>query len=254
MLPHPRIVCGHKDCDAWTTCHDNCDINAPDGIKGVAKMVSCWAFRKYLVTRNNACCRCKHPSSEHMMLTYRMVVTERPLNDEEIHKCQAERSAKDDAKESPSQDQELASRLLVRLRAEEQQISEAQVLVGTYLGAFALTAYEDVLIKYLDGQITRAEYDHAVDKADELKEQRTQYKTRMTELQDSIARGQRIALTKQNVDDVIDGLKKMDIFGKFLSESLKAERVVLAERDIVAVPCRSGEKSKGLLKRLWSRV
>ena len=253
-LPHSRVVCGHKDCDGWTACHDNCDIVAPDGVKDVASIGMCWAFRKYLVTHHNQCDRCNHASSEHMMLSYRMVKKKRPLNDEEIHNCQTERSAKDDARESLRQDQELATRLLIRLRAEEQQISVAQVLVGTYLGAFALATYEDMLIKYLDSQITRAERNVAFDKADELKEQRAQYNARMVELQDSIKKGQSVSLTEKDVDDAMDGLKKMDIFGKFLSKSLEAKRAALAERDIVAIPCRNGAKSNGLINKLWSQL
>jgi hypothetical protein len=52
----------------------------------------------------------------------------------------------------------------------------------------------------------------------------------------------------------MDGLKKMDIFGKFLSKDLEAERVALVERAITAVPCREGAKSKGLMKRFWSSL
>lgn len=251
-LPHSRVVCGHKDCDGWTACHDNCNVEAPPGVKDVANIGVCRAFRKYLVAHYGSCKRCNHAASEHMKLTHRMVDKKRPLDDEEIHKCQTERSAKLDARESLRQEEELAARLLVQLHAEEQQISAAQVLVGTYLSAFALAAYEDVLIKYLDNQITRAMWNNAWGKARELEQQRAQYIARMAELQDSIARGQSVLPAEENVDDAMDGLKKMVMFGKFLSQSLEVERAALAERDIVTIPCRDGAKSHGLMKRFWS--
>jgi MoxR-like ATPase len=260
-FPKRRVVCGHKDCDGWTACHDDCNIEAPEGIKDIAGIGECWAFRKHHLngfspsySRHNPCSSCNHAPSQHMVSSYRMVEKERPLNDEEIHKCQTERSAKGDAKESLRQEEELAARYLNKVRAEEQQIYAAQVLFGTYLGAFTLAGYEDVLIKYLDSEITRAQSYRDDGRAHKLEEQRAQYNARMSELHDAIKKGQDVSLTEQDVDDAMDGLKKMDIFGKFLSKDLEAERVALVERAITAVPCREGAKSKGLMKRFWSSL
>ncbi|CAN9228550.1 unnamed protein product [Alternaria alternata] len=75
---------------------------------------------------------------------------------DEINKCQDERSVKDDARESLRQEQELAAKVLAQYREEEQQISAAQVLVGTYLEAFTPASHEDVLVKYRDYEIMGA--------------------------------------------------------------------------------------------------
>lgn len=253
-LPHRRVVCGHQDCDGFTACHDNCDIQSPDGVRDVSSIQGCNAFRKYLVAHYGACHRCNHPSSDHMMLSYRMVTKQRPLNEDEINKCQAELSAKGNAKESLLQKQELAASFFAQLCEEQDQISAAQVVVGTYSGAFALGASEDLLVKYLDSQIYCARSTRAFTKANELKEQRAQYAARMHEVQRSIKAGQDVSLTEKDVDDAMDGLKKMDIFGKFLEASLGAESFTLEERGIITIPCRDGTKSKGLLRRIWNSL
>ncbi|CAN9291999.1 unnamed protein product [Alternaria alternata] len=246
-LPHPRVVCGHNDCDGETACHDNCDIIAPDGVKRLAKIADCWAFRKFLVAHYGPCHRCKHDASEHMLLSYRMVTKTRPLNHEEISKCQAERSAKHDARQSLRQEQELAAKVLTQYREEEQQISAAQVVVGTYLGAFTLAAHEDVLIKYLDYQIDRATQNSSQAKAKELREQRVHYRFEMAKLQDSIKQGKRAPLSEKEVDDAITGLKNMKMFGKFLDKSLEVGTISLPKHPFKSISCGKGGKGKGSL-------
>ncbi|CAN9201189.1 unnamed protein product [Alternaria alternata] len=221
-FPHPRVVCGHNDCDGVTPCHDKCDLKAPDGVKNVAKIGDCWAFKKWVVAHYGACHRCTHDASEHMLLSYRMVTKTRPLNHLEINKCQDERSVKDDARESLRQEQELAAKVLAQYREEEQQISAAQVLVGTYLEAFTLASHEDVLVKYLDYEIMRARQGSVSGKAKELEQQLTHYTFEMARLKDSITRRKRGPLSQEEVDDAITGLKKMKMFGEFLEKSLES--------------------------------
>ncbi|CAN9313879.1 unnamed protein product [Alternaria alternata] len=250
-FPHPRVVCGHNDCDGVTPCHDKCDLKAPDGVKNVAKIGDCWAFKKWVVAHYGACHRCTHDASEHMLLSYRMVTKTRPLNHLEINKCQDERSVKDDARESLRQEQELAAKVLAQYREEEQQISAAQVLVGTYLEAFTLASHEDVLVKYLDYEIMRARQGSVSGKAKELEQQLTHYTFEMARLKDSITRRKRGLLSQEEVDDAITGLKKMKMFGEFLEKSLEVGTVALPRRSYIPIPFK---KAGGLCRKIWRGV
>jgi hypothetical protein len=252
-LPKRRVVCGHPDCDGETACHDDCDIEAQDGQKRLKAMEGCRAFRKALVFHFGTCERCNHPPSEHMMLSYRMIQKTRPLNQEEISKCQKERGIKGDAKSCLQLERETAARLLARIQEEKLQISTTQVLIGTYLGAFAIAASEDVLIKYLNTQISIAEDKFAISEADELNEQRSQYKAGMVKLQEAIKKGEADALNEKDVDDAMERLKKMDIFGPLLSKSLGVDKIILADSSMVSISCREPATStgNGLLRKLY---
>jgi GTP-binding protein EngB required for normal cell division len=253
-LAHPRVVCGHRDCDSWTACHDNCNVVAAEGIKGIEKISSCRAFRWMLLTHWAKCHRCGHDPSDHMKITYTMKEKTRPLNDDEIEKCQSKRSQTGNDMDILRRKQELAANVLDRLRKEEDLISAAQVLVGTYLGTFGITATEDMLIKYLDAQINQAQWDGASDKADELKRQRSRYTTKMEDLQKSMKEGHSVSLTEEAVDEAMEGLKKMDIFGESLTESLRVQKIALVKRDEIAMPCGRGASSKGLLRKFWNQL
>lgn len=251
-LSSPKIVCSHTECSplkeeegdrrgilAHSACHENCDLDAPDEVVGHENVRVCYAFRRWLVVYGYDCYKCKHPWKTHMRISYELRNEERLVEDQGILE---KIGGNQDTRSKVEATKSAASSLVMEIEEEWQQIKRAQASFGFYLRENAITVDNDATLWYLDYQIqlAKGENDHAACR--DFEEQKKAYTEYLNELSKSIKERPETRPDALKVDEIIDQLKVMKIFGKYLTESLDKTGPASRICQVLTLPCRHKKK------------
>jgi hypothetical protein len=259
-LPSRRLVCGHASCckehiseddsnEEYKTyqksCHENCDLTAPDMVPGANDLWWCYAFRSGFV-RGYPCYVCKHEYTDHLLVSS-VYVRETKLV--ENRKVLGELKSLEEKKQAALRLIAIAEDSLNGMRQEETQIKETMAQIAVYLEHNVITHYNDAAVAYIDYNISRAKEIGESDKVIQLEQQKTQHKGLVTKINTDIDSGVGTLLTEEGINRLIEGLKSMKIFGKYLVEALEQDTMAEDANDDeefrpVAIPSRSEDNRK----------
>ncbi|KAF1956851.1 hypothetical protein CC80DRAFT_562620 [Byssothecium circinans] len=240
-LKEKRTVCCHPSCTSQvkdedgalrtvfkTICHDGCDIEVADEIKGANGLQSCRPFRRWLRILTGYNCNregCEHDWEEHMHISYELRDEVRAVDDEsvldEIRSNEGEMQVLEHKIKTTKNSQQM-------IRKEREQIQQARALFYVYLCHNAVgtsRAYSDATIQYLDLHIAMANRDGRTDEQTELMLQKSAHLDEVETLQEAIAVGTVAIPDERVVERTIKGLKNMDLFGKELSNAVNLRNV-----------------------------
>lgn len=139
------------------------------------------------------------------------------------------------------------------IRKERARIQAARALFFIYLSQNAvgiLRAHSDATIQYLDLHIAVADRDGRTDEATELILQRSTYGEEVKALKDAITAGAVAVPDERAVDEAIEGLKNMSLFGKDLSDAVDPRNVEFEGSRFIFVQSKPKTK-KGSWFRWW---
>ncbi|OAL35549.1 DNA (cytosine-5-)-methyltransferase [Fonsecaea nubica] len=235
-LKHKRTVCCHPSCvsqvqgedgnlrTAFTTiCHNECDVDVPDEIRGAAELRFCRPFRRVLQIIWGYECKmqgCGHDWTDHMHISYELRNEIRTIDDETVL---------EDIKSNEDAVQRIERKILeAKLQQKTAQeeldrIQDARVKFYVYRALTSLgtsRAQPDPTVTYLDLHIAIAKNDGRQSDAAELMAQKSEHVAKVEALTRDITAGKASCPDERVVDSEIEGLRAMPLFGKYLSEAV----------------------------------
>jgi len=258
-LKRAMMVCSEEECSTYMEdeegrrqrvfnpeCHSDCDLRAPTEFPGHSDMRGCYAFRGWLFWYGYPCYKCKHPWEKHMLVSYRFNNEKRLVEDKDI-KGQIQNN--EDAKHQLKVKLDLAQDTIEEIEKEAAQIKDAQAYFGFYLKDNGVVTYNDATTAHLAYQIRNAELEGRGADAAELRQQYSEYGSKLEELMKLIAEGGERRPGALKMDEIIEGLKAMKTFGQYLSAALDQSSPVVLENRLRTVVCTP--KKKWSLKAGW---
>jgi hypothetical protein len=115
----------------------------------------------------------------------------------------------------------IAEDSLNAMRLEETQIKAAQAQIAVYLKHNVVTNYNDAAATYLDYIISRATKEGKSGDVIQLEQQKIQHQDLVAKMNTDIDSGAATLLTEEGIDKVIEDLKSMKIYGKYLAKALE---------------------------------
>ena len=233
-LPSRRLVCGHPSCckahlseddsnEKYTTyqktCHENCDLRAPDMVPGAKELWWCYAFRIGFL-RGYPCYICKHEYTDHLQVSSVYVPETRLVENREVL---GKLKSLEEKKQAALRLLTIAEDSLNDMRQEETQIKATQAQIAVYLEHNVVTQYNDAAVAYIDYIISRAKGKGESDNVIKFEQQKTQHKDLVAKINTDIDSGVATLLTEEGIDIQIEDLKSMKIFGKYLAKALEQD-------------------------------
>jgi len=248
-LPTPRIVCSHHPCDRKKACHDRCDVNSPDDIKGHEAVKGCYAFRKGLLFHYGNCRSCGHDWTEHVRMSYEMVREKKPIDNQKKDFYFRELETNKEREDAVTSRMENAVKAMEEIHQEGDQLQIARARFEHYLFRNAMlpegSRYNDATASYLNDCIHEARKRGNNETVQELERQKKTYEDNLNMLQDAI-------ISETVINKTIEELKKMKHYGESFDSAVNHETFALnTEQRIVYVEAGRGN---GLLKRLVNVV
>lgn len=261
-LPSRRLVCRHPSCckahiseddsnEKYTTyqkiCHENCDLKAPDMVPGAEELWWCYAFRSGLL-RGYPCYLCKHKYTDHLHVSSVFVPETRLIENREVL---GELKTLEEKKQAALRLLTIAEDSLNGMRQEETQIKATQAQIAVYLEHNVVTHYNDATVAYIDYNISLARREGKSDDIIRFEQQQTQHKGLVAKINTDINSSVATLLTEEGINRLIEDLKSMKIFGKYLAKALEQDSMAEDANDEefrqVAIPSWSED-----IRKKWS--
>lgn len=253
QLQNPRTVCKGEGCAAMRmdpstkmetlvfekSCHDECSINTPEAKFGVSELGACYCF----AAEGSDCNVCNHPFTSHCHISYRQNFTTVIIsNDDAKGKIKKHDEEKHDAeawklKLKADQDQ---------LELEENMVRETMAKFSIYLGANSVTAYNDGVVEHLKYLIETAKTNGEEEQYKKYAAQKTAYEALIKKRQQEISHNKDKVPTNQDIQQLLEKLKQMDIYGK--------DFIALLDRKDAQVPYQSAVPVKVSKSGGWNRL
>ncbi|KAL3957312.1 hypothetical protein ACCO45_007890 [Purpureocillium lilacinum] len=189
---------------------------------------------------------CKHDWREHMQISYEFKNETREVDDEALLE---EIKSNDDMKRLLGRRIRASRKKQQMIAKERAQIQKARALFYVYMRHHTVGAIgpkHDATIKYLSNQIALASGASRDDEKRELEGQKTAHEREVENLEKAIADKVTTVPDEKAVDDAIEALKKMPVFGKDLMDAVEPGGVELEESRFVFV-----EPTTKTKKRRW---
>lgn len=236
-LERPRTVCGDRQCldvkTDWAgsqhatypkNCHPVCFLDTPNEVMGTPKLARCFAFNNI----GDICTVCGHDWMKHLHVSYTPSFEEVSEDDDRIS---TEIKNTEEAKKAIHHRLEKYENELCSLKKELGLISGAQAQFGVYLDRHAISACNNATSGHLDYQIHLAKMAGKIANADRLEKQKTAHERQVQDLKEAIANKGVEAPDEAALDNTIEKLYKMPLFGNYLKKEFpQPQSLVSVER------------------------
>lgn len=232
-IEHPKTVCAHSKCvkvrksnnvminEYTTVCHAHCYLTGIQrDVLGDPGLMSCAAFG---LTRGDDCSKCNHSYKNHLHIYYDSVQKPKQVEDQAVIEALKTNSSGSQMKKNMM----LARKMKIKkFEIEHKQIQKASAKFAYFLKRNAITPYNDALEQYLVHLIGEEEDKQAQGGNPQalrcLKMSMASYLEEKSILETQMSKGREFGevIDAQEIEKLVENLKKLELNGNSLKEAL----------------------------------